>query len=93
LPDDIEDAEKYIQIPGKRELDLGKSLVLDFARQFLPDDFDDIWQMFGRKGAYAKFRKLLIRRHALDQWYEFEAKTTELVLRMWCDSKSIEVGD
>ena len=39
LPDDIDDSEKYVQIPNKRELDLGKPLVLDFARQFLPDDF------------------------------------------------------
>ena len=32
LPDDIEDSEKYVPIPDKRELDLGKPLVLDFAR-------------------------------------------------------------
>jgi hypothetical protein len=37
LPDDI-DNEKYIAIPDKRALDLGKPLVLDFAREFLPDD-------------------------------------------------------
>jgi hypothetical protein len=35
LPDDIDD-ERYISIPDKRELDLGKPLVLDFAREFLP---------------------------------------------------------
>ena len=34
LPDDI-DHKKYISIPDKRELDLGKPLVLDFAREFL----------------------------------------------------------
>ena len=28
LPDDIDDEEKYVQIPDKRELDLGKPLVL-----------------------------------------------------------------
>ena len=33
LPDDIDD-EKYTAIPDKRELDLGKPLVLDFAREF-----------------------------------------------------------
>ena len=31
LPDEIDD-KKYILIPDKRELDLGKPLVLDFAR-------------------------------------------------------------
>jgi hypothetical protein len=35
LPDDIGD-DKYISIPDKRQLDLGKALVLDFAREVLP---------------------------------------------------------
>jgi hypothetical protein len=42
IPDDIDDSEKYIQIPHKRELDLGKPLVFEFASEFLPDDFDEI---------------------------------------------------
>jgi hypothetical protein len=51
LPDDIDDSEKYVQIPNKRELDLGKPLVLNFARQFLPDDFDEVRQIFSSRGA------------------------------------------
>jgi hypothetical protein len=93
LPDDIDDSEKYLQIPDKRELELGKSLVLDFARQFLPDDFDEVRQIFSRRGAYARFKDLLGRRGALDQWYDFEAKAEERALRMWCDLNSIVVGD
>src|SRR6516162_3177637 len=54
LPDDIDDDEKYIQLPDKRELALGKPLVLDFARQFLADDVDEVRWMFGGKGAYAR---------------------------------------
>src|ERR1700724_2970803 len=92
LPDDIDD-EKYISIPDKRELDLGKPLVLDFARQFLPEDFDEVRHIFSRRGAYAKFKELLNRRGALDQWYDFEAKAEERALRTWCDLNSIEVGD
>ena len=36
LPEDIEDDEKYIMFPDKRDLDLGKPLVLDFAGEFQP---------------------------------------------------------
>ena len=50
LPDDIGD-EKYISIPDKRELDLGKPLALDFAREFLPDDYDEVRHIFSRRGA------------------------------------------
>ena len=55
LPDDIDD-EKYISIPDKRELDLGKPLVLDFAREFLPDDYDEVRHIFSRRGAYRRIR-------------------------------------
>lgn len=93
LPDDIEDGEKYVQLPDKRELELGKPLALDFARQFLADDFDEVRQIFSRRGAYAKFKDLLDRRGARDQWYDFEAKAVERALRMWCDLNSVEIGD
>src|SRR3954451_19122482 len=53
LPDDIDD-EKYIAIPDKIDLDLGKSLVLDFAREFLPDDYGEVCHIFSRRGAYRR---------------------------------------
>jgi hypothetical protein len=92
LPDDIEDDEKYAAIPDKRELGLGKPLVLDFAREFLPDDFDEVRYMFSKKGGYGKFRALLIRRNVLERWYDFEAKGTEQALREWCELNAIEVA-
>jgi hypothetical protein len=93
LPDDIDDSEKFLPIPDKRELDLGKPLALDFARQFLPGDFDDVRQIFSRRGAYAKFKNLLDRRGMLNQWYAFEAEAEESALKMWCELNSIEVSD
>lgn len=93
LPDDIDNSEKFVPIPDKRDLDLGKPLALDFTRHFLPGDFDDVRGFFSRRGAYARFKDLLGRRGALDQWYDFEAKAEERALRMWCDLNSIEVTD
>ena len=60
LPDDIDD-EKYIAIPDKKELDLGKPLVLDFAREFLSDDYDEVRHIFSRRGAYRRLKDLLVR--------------------------------
>jgi hypothetical protein len=91
LPDDVDDDEKYIAIPDKRKLDLGKPLVLDFAREYLPDDFDEVRYMFSKRGAYKNFRALLIRRNVLDRWYDFESKAEERALREWCEFNSIEV--
>lgn len=93
LPEDIADEEKYIQIPGKGQLNLGKQLVLSFTRQFLPEDIDEVEDAFGRKGAYARFDILLKRRHALDRWHDFEARAEEEALREWCRQNSIELID
>jgi len=93
LPDDIDDNEKFLQIPDKRELDLGKPLALDFTREFLPGDFDDVRRYFSGSAAYVKFKDLLYRRGSLAQWYAFEAKAEERALREWCQLNSIEVSD
>jgi hypothetical protein len=94
IPDDAEDdSEKYIAIPSRRDLDLGKPLVFDFAREFLPDDFDEVRYIFSKKGAYRKFRDLLTRRKAVDRWYDFEAKATKQALREWCELHAIAVAD
>ena len=93
LPEDIEDEEKYVELPDKRELDLGNRLALDFARQVLPAEFDDVRDMFHRRGAYARFKHLLAQRRVLEQWYDFEEKATERTLREWCEINSITLTD
>ena len=60
LPDDIDDTGKFLQLPDKKELDLGKSLALAFTREFIPSDFDDVRQFFSRRGAYARFKRCWI---------------------------------
>ena len=91
LPDDIDD-DKYILIPDKRELDLGKALVLDFAREFLPVDYDEVRHIFNRRGAYRRYKDLLVRRGALERWYDFSNKAEEAVLREWCAENGIDLS-
>jgi hypothetical protein len=91
LPDDI-DAEKYIAIPDKIELDLGKPLVLGFAREFLPDDYGEVCHIFSRRGAYRRYKELLVRRGALERWYDFSNKAEEAALREWCAENGIDLS-
>ena len=93
LPDDIDDEAKYFQLPNKRELGLGKPLALDFARQFLFDDFDDVREIFSRRGAYKRFQALLIRRGRRDKWHAFVAEAEARALREWCEDNEIELSD
>jgi hypothetical protein len=93
LPDDIDDSEKYIQIPDKRELDLGKPLALAFASEFLPEEFDKVRQIFSRRGAYARFYDLLDYRRMRQQWFDYRDKAEIEAVRAWCAENSIEVVD
>ena len=92
LPEDIDD-EKYISIPDNRGLDLGKPLVLDFARQFLPDDYNEVRHVFSRRGAYRRYTELLVRRGALEWLYDFSNKSEETALRKWCAKNGIETSE
>src|SRR6516225_5823007 len=91
LPDDIGD-EKYISIPDKRELDLGKTLALDLAREFLPDDYDEVRQFSSRRGAYRRYKELLVRRDALERWYDFSNKSEAAALPEWCGERGIDLS-
>jgi hypothetical protein len=90
LPDDVDDEEKYLAIPTKRDLDLGKSLVFDFVREFLPDHLDQVRRYFSRRGAYGNFKDLLAQGHAIEQWHKFEDEAAQRALREWCSENSIE---
>lgn len=93
LPDDIEDGQKYIAIPHKNDLDLGKRLALRFADEFLPDVVDDVYDIFRGRGAYSRFKSLLEHRGKLQQWHEYEENSQKKALRQWCEESGIEVHD
>ena len=88
LPDDISD-EKYLAIPHKSELNLGKNLVFDFILEYLPAEYENVRSIFNRKGAYARFKFLLESACKLEEWYKFEAKRTEEALQEWCIEQGI----
>jgi hypothetical protein len=70
LPDDIED-KKYIEIPHKNDMGLEKLLVLDFIYHQLPKEAENIQEIFRRKGAYSKFKRILENYGITGKWYKF----------------------
>ena len=55
-PENVDDPERYISVPHKNDLNLGRKLALMFMEQELPDDFYDVAEFFRHKGAYAPFQ-------------------------------------
>ncbi len=93
IPDDIETSDRYLMLPDKRDLELGRNLAFAFAEQALPGEYENVVDCFRKKGAYGRFKDLLDKHDALVQWHEFEAKQTEIALREWCRQNAIQLDD
>ncbi len=92
VPDDLETSDRYIALPHKNDLDLGRDLALLFVEQDLPGDLSTVAGFFRSRGAYSRFKDLLATRDALETWYAFEAQATETALRAWCSEHGIQIG-
>ncbi len=92
LPDDFETSDRYLAIPHKKELDLGRDLVFRFAAEKLSDDeFERVQGFFCKRGAYARFKVLLESKKLLEAWYKFEQGESDKALREWCADNGIEL--
>ncbi|MFS8975664.1 hypothetical protein PO002_14335 [Cupriavidus necator] len=91
IPDDLETSDRYLAIPDKNELGLGRKLALQFVAQKLPECYDQVEGFFRRQGAYAHFKYLLERKGILEFWYSFEADSVERALRQWCAENGLEI--
>jgi len=92
IPTDIDDADKYLSIPSKSELGLGKRLAIQFTSCNLPSELDNVYSIFSRKGAYSRFKALLESVEKLDSWHEFEEMKTREVILEWCSDHGIDIN-
>ena len=91
LPDDILDADKYLAIPSKYDLDLGNRLALKFGYTHLPNKADYIEEIFRKRGAYRRFKDFLHEEGQLEAWYAFELDAIRNALTEWCEQYSIDL--
>lgn len=92
VAEDLETSDRYIAIPHKNELNLGRDLVLTFVDQELPGDHGTVAGFFRSKGAYSRFKQLLESRGVLEAWYTFEAHAVEAALRQWCEENDVQLS-
>lgn len=91
LPDNLDTSDRYLAVPHKTELDLGKDLAFRFAAEVLPESSERVAGIFRRKGAYGRFKRLLQDHGVLEKWYPFEAEAAEKALRTWCAANDIRI--
>jgi hypothetical protein len=92
-PEDADDDTLYLVVPSKAELDLGRSLALEFTAEELPDCVGEIRGFFSKAGAYAKFKDLLVERGVLEAWHAYEASGVERAPRAWAAENDVELVD
>ena len=91
LPEDIEDTASYLSVPHRNDLDLGRSLALNFVEGYVPEDLGTVQGYFHRRGAYGRFKDLMERRGALEKWYEYERQATKTALLIWANEHTLTV--
>ena len=84
--------DRCIEIPHKNDLGLGQELVFEFVANHLPDEFENVQQIFQRRGAYSQFKDLLDSKGLLQSWYDFEDQHEEQALRQWCSENGLELS-
>jgi hypothetical protein len=89
LPDDIDD-DKYYLIPTKRDLDLGRKVVLDFTATVMPNELENVYSIFSSRGAYSRFKYLLDSLGLTEKWHAFENESIRNAVIDWCKGKSIQ---
>ncbi|GMQ46709.1 hypothetical protein [Vibrio sp. 10N] len=89
-PTDLYTNEQYRSLPSKQDLGLGRTTALDFISTKYPEEYDEVFQYFSRKGAFSKFRIHIEQIGALEQWYEYQNLALHQALQDWCDEKNIK---
>ena len=92
IPEDVDDYDKYVTVPGLKRLDLGQALVFSFVLEQMPDEERDVRHMFRRPGAYRRFSKFVDERDLTDRWHAFRDERTQAALRDWCESKGLQLA-
>jgi hypothetical protein len=91
FPEDIEDGTKFVAVPSKQDLDLGRALAIDFVEKNLPSALAEVHAAFRREGAYRRFKGRLERAGLLDAWFAFEAAATKHALESWAVAQGLQL--
>lgn len=93
LPEDIDDEDRYVEVPSQRDLGLGQRLVLQFVEERFSDHYDEVRAIFRRKGAYARLKDLLDHHGMLEEWYAYERAAVRSALCEWARNEGFEIKE
>ena len=93
IPEEMWELDSVVEIPHPNDCGLGRNLVFDFADSHMPNDVERVYEIFRKKGAYSRFRRLLVSTDLLQEWYDFENESHRNAILKWCKENGIELDD
>jgi hypothetical protein len=93
VPDELDDDALHVEVPDKRDLDLGQRLAMRFMEDVLPARIDEARAALHRRGGWRAFKDLLDRAGQLQAWHDFENAATRSALRDWAEFEGFTVVD
>jgi hypothetical protein len=91
LPGDIGNEHKYLPVPHREDLALGRALAVDYVSTHLPDAVGKVDDIFKRSGADVSFKQFLAYRSRLDEWRAFSTDRETTALLKWCRDHRLPV--
>ena len=89
LPDGLDNGTRYVCIPHRNDLDVGRRLVEKFVQEHMPTLSEEVRAIFQHGGAYSRFKSLLQTQGLVDTWHAFEEEASMLALRIWCEGEGL----
>jgi len=92
FPDDVYDEKRYLPVPAKKELGLGRDDALAFTEHHAPQLLSRAEYIFNAAGAFDRF-KLLVREHGLlNAWYAYQDERLRQALAEWAGLNDLRLA-
>jgi hypothetical protein len=89
LPVDVYEDERYVPVPTKKELGLGRGMALTFSEQHAPHLLDSAEHIFATAGAFERFNRLMHEHGLLKDWYAYQEDRLSIAVQEWAEQHGL----
>jgi hypothetical protein len=89
LPVDVYEDERYIPVPTKKELGLGREMALSFSHQHAPHLLESVEHIFATAGAFGRFKHLMHEHGLLKDWYAYQEDRLSSAVQEWAEQHGL----
>jgi hypothetical protein len=93
LPKGVHNTKRYLRVPTKKELDLGRDDALAFTEQHAPQLLERAEYIFNAAGAFDRFKHLMREHGLLDAWYAYQDQRLWEELEAWAELHDLHLSE